>query len=73
MPLIRLRELKTLVRILAMTRSQRGGALPPSSASWSSSYERHDFTVLGTPWDAFNSVTGTRRAANRRHGTRGPG
>jgi hypothetical protein len=59
----RLRELKTLVGILAMARSGLGGSLPPTSASWSSSYEAHDFTFIGTPWGAFNSVTGTRLAA----------
>jgi predicted acylesterase/phospholipase RssA len=59
----RLRELKTLVRVLMMTRSALGGLLPPTSASWWSSYEAHDFQPLGTPWDEFHSRSGDRSAA----------
>jgi predicted acylesterase/phospholipase RssA len=58
----RLRDLKTLVGILAMARTGLGGLLPPTSTSWSTSYEAHSFTFLGTPWAAFNSSTGTRLA-----------
>jgi hypothetical protein len=59
----RLRELKTLVGILATTRSQMGGRLPPTAPSWSSAYERHEFTTDGTPWDAYQSNTGVLPAA----------
>jgi NTE family protein len=59
----RLRELKTLVRMLMLTRTELGGLLPPTSASWWSSYEAHEFETLGSPWDEFHSRSGDRGAA----------